>query len=113
MTIAKKVGIEEYFALELYAAAAQYLVLFGVTQHSPHGTPLDDDSPKPEHRRREEAAEGLGLYLGYVMYDMVEAGCHDPEQLRRTICDHFALVVRAAHEQLLPNLSTHPQLINA
>ncbi|CAM3473954.1 hypothetical protein DESA109040_14055 [Deinococcus saxicola] len=113
MTIAKSMGIEEFFALELYDAAADYLALLGITPAHPHGTPLHDDSPTPELRRREDASEGLGIYLGCVLFDMMEAGCHDPERLRKAVSDGLMLVVRAAHEKLLPSQGMHAQLISA
>lgn len=113
MTIAKRMGPGEFFALELYGAAADYLALLGITPAHPHGTPLLDDSPTPELRRREEASVDLGIYLGCVLFDMMEAGCYDPELLRQAVSDSLILVIRAAHERLLPSQVTPAQQVSA
>ncbi|QLG13574.1 hypothetical protein HLB42_21800 (plasmid) [Deinococcus sp. D7000] len=102
MTIAKFGMSEDFSALELDDAIAHYVALLGITQTHPHGTLFHDGMPTPELRRREGASEGLGLYLGYVMLDVMMSGCHDPNQMLQAVADRLAVVIQAACLQKPP-----------
>lgn len=99
MTIAKFEFSRDFSALELRDATASYRTLMGVTKTRPEGSLLYSNMPKGQCRRRESAAEGLGLYLGYVMFDaIINDGCYDPQRLAQTVTDRLALIIQTANE---------------
>ncbi|OLV18155.1 hypothetical protein [Deinococcus marmoris] len=90
---------KEFHALELRGAATNYRTLLGVTKTRPEGSLLHPNLPKGGLRRWESAAEGLGLYLDYVMFDAIlNDGCYDPQRLAQTVTDHLALIIQTANE---------------
>lgn len=71
----------------------------GITRTRPEGSLLHHTLPKGGCSRRESAAEDLGLYLGYVMFDaIINDGCYDPQRLAQTVTDRLALIIQTASE---------------